>query len=84
MRTLDKILIALTGTFCFLCVLLISAAILFPEFRDNGGGFAVIVLSALTTFVGAILGGSFFARDLKNAPRQEAENAEREERLGDK
>lgn len=84
LRTLDKILVALTGTFCFLCVLLISAAILFPEFRDNGGSFAVIVLGALTTFVGSVLGGSYFARDLKNAPKQEMENAQGKERGADR
>lgn len=84
MRTLDKILVALTGTFCLLCILLVSAAIFFPEFRDNGGGFAVIVLGALTTFAGSILGGSYFARDLKNAPQREAEDAQGKERGVDK
>lgn len=79
MRSFDRVLTYVTATFCGCCVLVIVAAIAFPDFRDNSAGLVLGVLGAFTTF-GAMLGlGSYMTRDLKDAPSKEAEKKEQEE-----
>jgi len=76
MKTFDKILIAVTSTFCFLSVVFAFAAIVVPDFRDNGGNIVLIILGAFTTMAGSILTGSYFARDIKSAPKDEVRREE--------
>lgn len=62
-----------TITFCGCCVLVLIAAIVLPDFRDNGAGIVLGVLGAFTTFGGMLGLGSYMTRDLKEAPVEEAQ-----------
>lgn len=83
MKIFDRVLIIVTSTLSLLCVVFAVAAIFVPDFRDNGANISIVILGALTTMAGSVLTGSYFARDLKAAPKKEHEEDKKEVDSGD-
>lgn len=69
-----------TGGLVFLAIAFGFAAIFVEGFRDNGAAIATVVLGALTTMA-SIMTGSYFMRDLKNVPREEANKDEEDKNV---
>lgn len=70
-----------SGALVILAVFFGISAVFVEQFQQNGAAIATVILGALTTMA-SIMTGSYFMRDIKKAPQQEADKAQEPEKDG--